>query len=611
MRFNLYQKKTDPKKTEQPDDINIFERNKLNVKDLFSSDALVEYDDRLSLGGKWCRIYAIQGLPRKLTIGFLDEIFYRAGDVDLSVHMSPAPDKEVMRSLITIETKYRSQYMLDMKSDNISRLPELEAAIADYKSIRDLIQLNQDRLYFVTILISVHANTQDELHRRCESVEVVLARMNILSRILVFRQVDGLKAVMPTCKIKIDDYWRNLTTGAAACCMPASATAVGHPSGILLGFNTSTRSPIFIDRFAGERLISNQHWFISGESGSGKSVTTRLATLRESAMGVRHVFVDPENEYVKMVRDMGGQVLRIVPGSFSGMNLLEIEPSIEENETGAKREVVNIQDKISEVQSLIAAVIKQQTGQSLGSREIAALEECLRNDYLERDITTDPNSLYQDGVKKMMPTLTSLQAKVAEKNDILADILKPMLKDGSMGMFDGQTTLKLSDAPMISFGLKSISVDFTRFFAMYTVLGWIWQKFAQKGGRAAKKSVLVDEAWMFMRYPEAAFYLEVLARRGRKHGCGLIVATQRFEEFASTAPGRSIIESCATVLTLRQEEHAADAAVQYFRLTGGCRDFLTNAKPGMGILRLSGAVTAVQVSPAPFEWPYVETNVSA
>lgn len=589
---------------------NVLDKHKIKIHDMFSPDGLVNCFDRLQLGAdRWCRVYVIHALPRMLQIGWLDEIFYRAGDVDLSVHMTPAQDREVINSLIRKETQVQAQYALDQRAGNISRLPELEAAIADYRALREAVQLSRDRLYYVTIYIAVHAVTPEELRRRCNSIEDVLARKNVLARVLVMRQVEGLLAVLPISNNKVNDYWKNLTTGAAACCMPASTAAVGHPSGTLLGFNTSSRAPIFLNRFAGEHLVSNQHMFISGEPGSGKSVTSRLITLRESALGTKVVFVDPEGENIRLTQNMGGQALKIVPGTFSGMNILDIEPGVEEDEYGNKKEIVNIQDKVAEVQAVIAAVVRYNTGQGLGAREVAVLEECLLEEYFECGITTDPESLYRDGVKKMMPTLSTLQARIARKNDVLADILKPMLKNGSLGMFDGQTTLKLAEAPMICFSLKNISVDFTKFYTMYVVLGWIWQKFAQKGGRAVRKSVLVDEAWMFMRYPEAADYLEILARRGRKHGCGLMVVTQRFEEFAATQAGRSVIESCATVLTLKQEDHAADAAVNYFKLAGGCRELLVRARPGMGILRLSGAVTAVQVSPAPFEWPYIETKI--
>jgi len=70
-----------------------------------------------------------------------------------------------------------------------------------------------------------------------------------------------------------------------------------------------------------------------------------------------------------------------------------------------------------------------------------------------------------------------------------------------------------------------------------------------------------------------------------------------------------VIESCASILVLKQEDHAAQAAVEYFKLASGCADLLARARAGQGILRVSGSTTAVQVQPAPFEWEYVETKI--
>lgn len=600
------------KKREIDENNKDLQKNTLTIQDMFAPDGIENNFDYIRLGSdSWSRVYVVSALPRALTIGWLDEIFYRAGDVDVSIYMVPAPDRNVINSLIRKETQVRAQKVLDYKSGNISRLPELDAAIADYAILREQIQLSRDRLFYVSIYITVHAPTHEELRHKCSALEDVFARKNVRIRTLVLRQKEGIVTTLPLSNDRIDDFWKNLTTGAAACCMPASTVAVGHASGVPIGVSQSTRAPILINRYAGEHVITNPSMFISGETGSGKSVTGRTLALRESLLGVRYAFVDPEGEYIRLTQEVGGQVIRIKPGTFSGINILDIEPALEEDENGSRREVINIQDKVAEVQNLISVVIGQQNKRGLEPREIAILEECLLAEYIDRGITSDPGSLYSDGVKKQMPTLTTLRDRIKDKSKDLADILSPMLKTGSIGMFDGHTTLKLNEAQMICFSLKSLNVDFTKFYSMYVILGWLWQKFAQKGGKSIKKSILIDEAWMFLRYPAAAFILETLARRGRKYGCGLTILTQRFEEFAASQEGRSIIESCATQLVLKQEEHAAGAAVEYFKLSGGCRDFLVQAPPGCGILRLSGAITGIEITPLHFEWPFVETKVIA
>lgn len=593
-------------KTEQkPQDV--LTRRALRIQDLFAPDGMLVEFDRIRLGAGYARTYALHALPRRVQVGWLDEIF-NAGDVDLSVHFVPAPDRTVTQTLISKETKARSQYILDQQSGNISRIPELEAQIADYAALREAVQLGQDRLYYLTFLITVHGAAEEELRRRCEVVETALARRGALPRKLALRQVDGLKAVLPLARSGLHDFERNLTSGAAACCLPLSISSGGHSSGVMLGVNLFTRAPVFLDRFAGERVVPNQHIFVSGETGSGKSVTVRELALLESYHGVKTAFVDPEGEYSHFAGALGGQVVRLTPGRFSGVNPLEVEPEVDED----GRVFVNVLAKVEDILALVGSVFRfYHGGEGLGAVEAALLEEAVKEEYRARGITEDPASLYQGGIKKPMPTLSDVQKRLAgmQGAERPAEAVKLLLAGGTVGMFDGQTTVHLADAPFICFDLRDLGGDFSRFVAVCAVLSWLWQTFAQKGGKAAPKCVAVDEAWMFLRHPDAAKYLETLARRGRKHGCALTISTQRFEEFASTSEGRAVIDSCASILTLKQEEHAAEAAVEYFKLASGCADLLSHARAGQGILRTSGSATAVQVQPAPFEWEFVETKV--
>lgn len=578
----------------------------LRIQDLFAPDGLVVDYDSLRLSGGFSCTYALHALPRRVQVGWLDEVF-DAGEVDLAIHFVPAPDRDVTRNLIDKETKARSQLILDQQSGNISRLPELEAQVADYQALRDAVQLGQDRLYFLTFLITVHGTTSDELRGRCDIVETVLARRGILARRLPLRQLEGLKGTLPLARNSLRDFERNLTSGAAACCLPLAVSSGGHGSGVMLGVNLFTKTPVYLDRFAGEHLIPNPHMFVCGETGAGKSVTLRELFLLEAYRGNRTVFIDPEGEYVHFVEALGGQVIHLRPGRFSGMNPLDVEPELDEDD----RPTVNVLSKIEDTRALIGAVYRYHQQSGMGVVEASLLEEAVREEYRDLGITEDPKSLYEHGLKKPMPTLSSIQARVAQKpnGSRLADAMKPLLATATVGMFDGQTSVHLADAPMICFNLAGLGGDFPRFIGICAILPWLWQTFAQKGGKAVPKNIGVDEAWMFLRHPDVAQYLETLALRGRKHGCGLVISTQKFEAFSSSKEGLAVIDSCASLLVLRQEEHAVQAVIDYFKLASGCAGMLSHAKAGQGILCASGSTTAVQVQPAPFEWELVQTTL--
>jgi conjugal transfer ATP-binding protein TraC len=584
----------------------MIDNHMLSLQDLFSPDLIVENFDNIQfVNNQYMRIFALQGYPRQNYIGWLDDIF-NIGDVDITTYIHPANEKKVVGDILAKETKATSQWYIDKSNGNISRIPELERQIGDYQELRDVVQLGQDKLFYITTFIAIHAISQKELQQKCDQLDSILARKNMLARTLVLRQLDGLKASVPLGSHKFPKYEKNMTSHAGACCLPLTIASGGHSNGVQLGYNVFSQTPIFLNRFAGEHIIPNQHLFICGETGSGKSVTLRLLALLEAYRGIATAFVDPEGEYVNITKSAGGKVVSLQPGKFSGINPLDIEPEKDDDD----KLIVNVQAKIEDIQALISSVFKYYSSDGLEIQEVALLEESILEEYRVREITRNPKSLYAGGIKKTMPTLSDMQKRIASKPgaERLANGIKPLLRGGSVGMFDGQTTVQIEDELMICFNLRGLGGEFSRFVGIQAILSWLWQKFAQRGGREVSKCVAVDEAWMFLRYPGAAQYLEILARRGRKHGCALTIATQRFEEFSSTSEGRAVIESCASVLVLRQEEHAAEAVVDYFHLSEGCLGLIIPpAKAGQGIMRVSGTTTAIQVSPAPFEWGLVQT----
>lgn len=581
-----------------------------SINTLWQPDAVQYNYDYLRLGQWYVRVFCIEQLPRMAYVGWLDDI-NNIGGVTISTHILPIPDKIVSNHLLSAESKARSQWMLDQESGNIARMPVLEQQIDDYSALRNIIATGQDRLYDITIYIAIYAGSPDELKNKTDIMESILARKTMTARCLYSRHLQGFSGILPFADNPIEDYSRNMTSAATACCLPLTTVQSGHSTGIMLGPNIYSGSPVLLDRFAGEGIIPNQHMFISGVSGSGKSVSLRAISLWESYRGIKTAFVDPEGEYVEFTDNLGGQIVSMRPGRFSGINPFDLEP---ESEDGVNK--VNIFSKVADVLSIIDSVFIYRNQSNMQAQEASVVESAIISMYKQLDITDSPSSLYlPNGDKKQMPTFTALVQQLKNMGSpaatMIAETIQPLTSNGSIGMFDGQTSLKLSNVPFLCFNLKGLADEFSKFVGIQAVLAWLWQKFAQPGGKNNPKNIAVDEAWMFLRYKGAAQYLETLARRGRKHGCALTIATQRFEEFAKEEEGRAVIESCATILVLKQEEHAVNAAVDYFHLSDGCIPIITPPAPsGQGILRVGGNTTAIQIQPAPFEWSLLETRIS-
>ena len=581
-------------------------RGDLSILDLVVPGGTYTGFDAINVDGRLVRVYALVGLPRLVTPGFLDELL-ALGDVDISVQYYPARDELVIRELIQRETKARALYEIDLRAGAIGRLPELEQEIADYRALREAVQLGQDRLYHVSIFVGVWGDDEQTLRKKCGAIEAACARKGMVLKLLYTRQEEGFVSAMPTATLTVQDTARNMTTGAAMCCVPFTAAGAGSAVGTTVGWNYYTGSPVRLPRFEGEHIVSNPHLFVAGETGAGKSVTLRYIALVEAlTKGVRTAFLDPEGEYEAFVAELGGQVVRLRSGTPSGINPLDVD--IETEDDGTRH--VPIASKVEDVSALLRAVYIYHTGRAFSAEEAGLLERAVIRAYAARGITSNPESLYEGGIKKQMPTISDVYTELHISGaDSLCAAMQPLLADGSLGFFDCQTTISIQDTPFLCVSLRGLEGDYPRFIGVLGALAWLWQAWSLPGGKSRPKAVAVDEAWMFLRYGDVAKHLEILARRGRKHGCGLTIATQRFEEFTNSEAGRAVVDSCASVLVLRQEEHAVDAVITYLKLAEGSRDVLAGAAPGRGILRTAGTTVAVQIAPAPHEMGLVETRI--
>ena len=159
-------------------------------------------------------------------------------------------------------------------------------------------------------------------------------------------------------------------------------------------------------------------------------------------------------------------------------------------------------------------------------------------------ITSDVNSLFErkggkldngkyavGKIPKKMPTLSDFQKRLKsrDKCNELAEILVSFLKGNSLGIFDCESKIT-SDAEIINFDMSEIKDEFTKLYASFVILTWVWQKFVLKN-KEKRKIIVCDEAWLFLKYQESAEFLVNVARRGRKYNVPLFIGSQFIDEF--------------------------------------------------------------------------------
>ena len=263
----------------------------------------------------------------------------------------------------------------------------------------------------------------------------------------------------------------------------------------------------------------------------GKSVALKTLTARNIATtGCGAFFIDVEGEYTNLTKMLGGKVIKIEQGKSAGVNPFEIEPDIK-----GSMQFINILDKVAEIRALLATICRNY-GRTLTGTENTEIEVVVNQLYAEKGITSDVNSLFEKKggrldngkyaigrIPKKMPTLSDFQKKLKERGNCkeLTDILVPFLKGNSLGMFDCESRVSSSEN-IICFDMSEVKDEFTKLYASFVILTWVWQKYVLKN-KDKKKIIVCDEACLFLKYEESANFLVNVARRGRKYNVPLFI----------------------------------------------------------------------------------------
>ncbi len=584
-------------------------------KDIFSNvpeliellvpDCIHEKRDQIVLGEeRFSRTFVLSTYPSRTWLGWLDRVFSQIGDINLSIHVEPVEDDVVIRQLTKKVTILESEYQTYQSRGNIELLHPLEKMIYDYEDIRKKIQTSNDKLFFITILLRINGKNIDELNSKTNILKNEFSKMSVKVRTLNFRQFEGLKANLPYNISNIHDYERNITAQGLATMFPISnSNAESSPDGVLIGRNYFTGLPVYLDTFSKE--LTNPHLAILGESGAGKSVAMDIIGSRSVVTLDRQLAIlDNEGEYKKRTDSLGGRIIKIKQGVPSGINLFDIET--EESSNGIEK--VDILGKVAEIRALLAGIMKNYMDRTLNAKELVDIETAVIETYEEKGITQDKESLFKkevgkvegkiilNKIKKQMPTLSDFQ-KILEKKDNskeLAEILTGFLRGKSLGIFDCNSNVNVNDQ-LIDFDLSEITDEVTKFYANLVITTWIIEKYMKINNKFTKKSIHIDEAWTLIKYKETADFMEILARKARKRGVSLTIATQSPDELVSSSQGRAILNNCDTTLLLKQSPMSVDKIISHFKLAEGTRDFLLKCQAGEGLLNKGGTVSAIKI----------------
>ena len=617
---------------------------KKTIKELIAPSGIdasnIDHLEIISNVKRYARSFFVSALPRMCTFPELFRDMYFFGDINTSIYINPIAESRSQNELNKVINELETERIVAADKGNINRESDLAQKRLETEQLRDEIAAGFNKLYEASIVSTLYAYSLEDLDKFTKLLSTEMSKSLVGVKTTWALQEEGFKSNMPLMNDKIHKT-HTFDRRSMATTFPFTTSEVGHPTGVPLGFNKQTGTPILFDNF--HQSLTNYNMVIFAKSGAGKSVTMKTLISRSSVlMGIESLALDAEGEYKIVAESLGGINVVLSPNSKTVINLFDIEAeNVKDEITGRERSVLNVENKVEDVTQALLTMARGSTrSQEVNELTKQIIAEIVAEEYAALGITNDPNSLYTQGSnfnqgerlyrqKKQMPTIGSwyrrLQVKARENTNVdynfhysyLLKVMKQYIReyDGQMAYFDGQSTFELLDgAPFINLDISQLEERFARPLAQQILLSWIWEKYVKKNSedrkKASKKRVLVDEAWMLLPYPEAVDFLNTMARRARKRNVSLAIISQRFQDFYEKPEAQAVLTSSDTKLFLAQDKSEIQYLKEVFKLSEGEANFLITCFKGEGLLKVGADSAILQITPTQKEFEFVETNLN-
>lgn len=517
------------------------------------------------------------GFPNRVKGGWMSSLINAGEGIDIDIHLqrenrSKTVDKVAQRIRLN-RTKLKS--MQDTSTD----YEELTNSIQAGYYIKNGIANNNEDLFYMAVFITISAKSYEELLWRRQQMIDMLKSMDIYVSECRFQQEAALQSVMPFLQVspKLQKKsFRNVLTSGAASMYMFTSFEMSDDNGVLLGVNRHNNSLCIVDLF-NTKVNKNANLTMVGTSGAGKTFTLQLLALRMRMRGIQCYIIAPikGHEFKRACSKIGGEFIKIAPGSPHCINVMEIRHTI-----SPEMELIDEID-YNDMDSMLAKKIQQLMiffallVPDMSNEEEQMLDEALIHTYAEFGITHDNNSLYLDKtanppVLKKMPILGDLHKHLLENpmTSRLAAIVSRFVT-GSAQSFNQQTNVDLTN--------KYIVLDLSELkgkllpVGMMIALDYVWDNV--KADRTKKKAIIIDEIWQLIGASSnkmaAEFCLEIF-KVIRGFGGSAISATQDLSDFFSLDDGkygRAIINNSKNKIILNLEPDEAHYVQEILKLT--------------------------------------------
>jgi hypothetical protein len=521
---------------------------------------------------------------KKAYPGLLESLINYEEPIDIAMYYYPISTKDIVDKIRRKIAELEAQLNLELEG---GRVPNAYAKVALQDALRQQEELasGAEKYFHFGLYITIKAQTMQALNNLTSVVISDLSSKEMTTKIPTLKMENAFKSSLPYAFDRIRTT-RNMDTSSIAMTFPFTSSDLSQEKGILYGINTYNRGLVVFDRFS----MPNANMVVLASSGGGKSYFVKLEVLRSLMLGTECIVIDPENEYEELAKTVGGAYVSFSQDGKNKLNPFELPAGADSNEDELRLKELSLQ-----------GFFKILFG-SMSTRGTAILDRAIRMAYREKGISNDKATFVNEPprMEDLYKTLRAMEEGEAQE---MALKLERFLVGSAAGIFDKRTNIEIINSFTV-FSIRDLSEEL-RPLAMYLMLDFIWTKIK----RERKRRILaIDEAWILMKYPDSALFINSVAKRARKYYLGLTTITQDVSDFLGTDYGRAIVTNSSIQILFRQSPVALQTLGSTFDLSEGEKAYLQSVPPGQGLFFAGNNHVSIDVKASPTEHAIVTSN---
>lgn len=528
--FFMGKKNEEPTSEKKSKDIDFVKA--LNQDDLHAifPFAWEQYPTKVQTGENYVRVLAVADYPKRVYGNWLSELRRKKGVIDIIQYVDSANNQSMIDYYRkTIQNKGAEK----LQVHDPYKLKVLDNYIKSANQQLDKYLDNQATFVYQHMLIYLRAKSEKELDDLTDKVKNTLIKLQMKPLVPVKATFQAFWSAMPINTNLLSEYtYRESNTDVASSMFPFDNPEILDlkPRSDIEGINQDTGSLIAIDKLDRNKTL-NQNEVIIGTSGVGKTTYMIQKILRYAVQGYKIYIIDPENEYSKIVEELGGAVLHLSSNSSHKINPLQI----------FSEELISEDEKADSMYKLVNEKIQRLKGflETL-KPDINQVEKAIMDDIFQQAYKTSGILQYRhiDEIKaEQWPTLKNvydelekLRSSNAERFERVKDLyyILGSYVNGSNTLFNGATSVDLK-SNIVSFDLKPLQSEHEVQAGAYLVtFQFLWDEITKE--RTQRKKLFVDEFHFLTLHKQSATFFHQAYKRFRKYNAGAIAGTQQIQD---------------------------------------------------------------------------------